>query len=146
MMTGLMMPQAQNFAGKAQEAQCTAAESETSTSSTQAAAAETSATQAAATQVSSLNTVSANFSLMCNAMAADADADLHISGLEPSDQDPNPASGDAADSKKKGAGPEGSESKEDEQSLMDIRHDPKLDKAMETWAQAQLGIIKVRGG
>ncbi|KAK7093751.1 uncharacterized protein [Littorina saxatilis] len=130
----LMMPSA--FAGKAQEASCSATSAATaSTATATAEATEAGATLGAEqsddkTTSSHTSTTSAHFTIMCNSMAKQEDADLLISGIEPSGE---PLSADSNDKKAEG---------EAAKPAFDFKHCSKLDFAMEVWAQAEVGEIR----
>ena len=83
-----------------------------------------------ATQIS---TVAAHFTVMCSTMARQQNADLHIHGVEPSGE-----SGGASESSRK---PQA----EAAEPAPEFKHSVKMDRAMEVWAQAELGLIRVRG-
>ena len=85
---------------------------------------------AAASQTS---TAAAHFTIMCTSMAQQQNADLYIHGVEPSGE-----SGLSDGSEKK---PEAKVAKP----AMEFEHSVKMDRAMEVWSQAELGIIRVRG-
>ena len=85
---------------------------------------------AAASQTS---TAAAHFTIMCTSMAQQQNADLYIHGVEPSGE-----SGQSDDSEKK---PEARAA----QPAVEFEHSVKVDRAMEVWSQAELGIIRVRG-